>query len=251
MILLVISDLHIDTGKKLGTFGWKAKDFMSTLDRVIEHYDIDKVILNGDIFDLYKYSYTEIAEVNAKIIDYFNRKGFIQLRGNHDIWVPHTHDHFHIKNSAGKTIHIEHGHKADFLNGTRFGRFISVTMYSFLKWLVRFRWVERKFYSAVDYFDDVNRIPRKYNTIKYLMYALKLLKKYDMVILGHTHKLESHKVYYLNSKKIYLNCGTCSLRRFQAVVVDTESFDFETIKIPRKTEFDESQLPIFKRKGNQ
>ena len=121
-------------------------------------------------------------------------------------------------------------------------------MYSFLKWLVRFRWVERKFYSAVDYFDDVNRIPRKYNTIKYLMYALKLLKKYDMVILGHTHKLESHKVYYLNSKKIYLNCGTCSLGRFQAVVVDTESFDFETIKIPRKTEFDESQLPIFKRK---
>ena len=48
MILLVISDLHIDTGKKLGTFGWKAKAFMSTLDRVIEHYGVEKVILNPD-----------------------------------------------------------------------------------------------------------------------------------------------------------------------------------------------------------
>jgi predicted phosphodiesterase len=80
------------------------------------------------------------------------------------------------------------------------------------------------------------------------MYALKLLKKYDMVILGHTHKLESHKIYYLNNKKIYLNCGTCSLGRFQAIVVDTETFEYETVKIPKKSELVVSQLPILKRK---
>jgi len=248
VILLVISDLHIDTGGKLGTFGWKAKKFMATLDAVIDHYGVEKVVLNGDVFDLYKYSFKEIADANVKIIDYFSRNGFIQIRGNHDISAPHTHNHFNITNSTGKTIHIEHGHKADFLNGTRFGRFISITMYAFLKLLIRIRWVERTFYRAVNYFDDVNRVPRKYNTIKYLIYALKLLKKYDMVILGHTHKLESHKIYYLNNKKIYLNCGTCSLGRFQAVVVDTETMEYETIKIPKKSELDLAQLPILKRK---
>lgn len=246
MILLVISDLHIDTGGKLGTFGWKAKKFMATLDKVIEHYGVQKVVLNGDVFDLYKYSFKDIAQANEKIIDYFNRKGFIQIRGNHDIWVPHKLNHYHITNSAGQTIHIEHGHKADFLNGTRFGRFFSVTMYSILKLLTHISWVERTFYRTVNYLDDVNRIPRKYNTLKYLVYAFKLLKRYDMVILGHTHKLESHKVYYLNTKKIYLNCGTCSLGRFQAVIVDTETFEYETIKIPRKAELDESLLPILK-----
>ena len=245
MILLVISDLHIDTGQKLGTFGWKTKKFIDTLERVIEHYGVEKVVLNGDTFDLYKYSYNDIAETNAKIIEYFTQKGFILIRGNHDVWVKHTLDHYQITNSTGKIIHIEHGHKADFLNGTRLGRFLSLTMYSTLKLLVGIRWVERTFYGAVNYFDDVNRIPRKYNTFKYLMYALKLLKKYDMVVLGHTHKLESHKIYYLNSKKIYLNSGTCSLGRFQAVVVDTETFEYETIKIPKKSELDVYQLPAF------
>ncbi len=49
--------------------------------------------------------------------------------------------------------------------------------------------------------DEINHIPKKYNTIKYLTYALRLLKEYDVVILGHTHKLESHHTYYLESEK--------------------------------------------------
>lgn len=248
MILLVISDLHIDTGGKLGTFGWKAKKFMATLDAVIEHYGVNKVVLNGDVFDLYKYSFAEIAAENPKIISYFNKKGFILIRGNHDIWVSNTLDHFQITNSSGQSIHIEHGHKADFLNGTSFGRIFSVIMYAFLKLLVRFRWVERTFFRAVHYFDDVDRVPRKYNTFRYLVYALRLLKRHDMVILGHTHKLESHKIYYLNHRKIYLNSGTCSLGRFQAVLIDTETLEHETIKIGRKSELDVSQLPAMKRR---
>jgi hypothetical protein len=32
---------------------------------------------------------------------------------------------------------------------------------------------------------------------------------------------------------------------FQAVLVDTESFDYETIKIPKKLELDVVQLPDF------
>ena len=63
----------------------------------------------------------------------------------------------------------------------------------------------------------------------------KLLKNADVVIFGHTHKIETHKTYYLNSKKIYLNSGSCSHGRFQAVTLDTETLFYDTIKIAKQT----------------
>ena len=57
------------------------------------------------------------------------------------------------------------------------------------------------------------------------------LRSYDVVILGHTHKLEAHKTYYLNSKKLYLNTGTCSMGRLQAVILNTETLKYDTIKL--------------------
>lgn len=248
MKLLVLSDLHIDTGDKFGTFGWKPKKFIKVLDDIIKHYGVDQVVLNGDVFELYKYSYADIAARNAKLIDYFNSKGFIFIRGNHDLWNPKTKDHFNITNSKGKTLHIEHGHNADFLNGTSIGRFIGKLGFSFLKFIVKMQWAERLYFKIVEYDDEVNRVPRKYNSYKYLLYALKLLRKYDLVILGHTHKLELHKMFYINQRKQYLNCGTCSLGRFQAVLVDTETLANETIKVGRKVEFSVEDLPIFQSK---
>ncbi|MCB8964970.1 MAG: metallophosphoesterase family protein [Bacteroidales bacterium] len=245
MKLLVLSDLHIDTGDKFGTFGWKAKKFIKTLDTILNHYGIEQVVLNGDVFDLYKYSYQDILARNGALIDYFREKGFVFIRGNHDLWNPKAKDHYTIANSRGQTIHIEHGHNADFLNGTTIGRFIGLLGFYILKFLVKFRWIERMYFRIVEYDDEVNRVPRKYNSYKYLLYALKLLRRYDLVILGHTHKLELHKMYYINQRKQYLNCGTCSLGRFQAVLIDTETLANETIKINRKAEFTVEELPPF------
>ena len=245
MRLLVLSDLHIDTGDKFGTFGWKAKKFIKTLDTIISHYGIDQVVLNGDVFDLYKYSYPDILARNGALVDYFTEKGFVFIRGNHDLWNPKARDHYNITNSRGQTIHIEHGHNADFLNGTSTGRFIGKLGFYVLKLLVKLRGIERLYFKIVEYDDEVNRVPRKYNSYKYLLYALKLLRKYDLVILGHTHKLELHKMYYINQRKQYLNCGTCSLGRFQAVLIDTETLTNETIKITRKSDFSVEELPVF------
>lgn len=245
MRLLVLSDLHIDTGDKFGTFGWKAKRFIKTLDTIINHYAIDQVVLNGDVFDLYKYSYPDILARNGALVDYFSEKGFVFIRGNHDLWNPKARDHCNITNSRGQTIHIEHGHNADFLNGTSTGRFIGKLGFYVLKLLVKFRWIERLYFKIVEYDDEVNRVPRKYNSYKYLLYALKLLRRYDLVILGHTHKLELHKMYYINQRKQYLNCGTCSLGRFQAVLIDSETLTNETIKITRKSDFSVEELPAF------
>jgi len=245
MKLLVLSDLHIDTGDKFGTFGWKPKKFIKVLDDIIKHYDVEQVILNGDVFELYKYTYADIVERNTRLIEYFDTNGFIYIRGNHDLWNPKARDHFKITNSQGKTIHIEHGHNADFLNGTSIGRFIGKLGFYVLRFIVKMQWAERLYFKIVEYDDEVNRVPRKYNSYKYLLYALKLLRKYDLVILGHTHKLELHKMFYINQRKQYLNCGTCSLGRFQAVLVDTETLANETIKVGRKVEFSVEDLPIF------
>lgn len=251
MKLLVLSDLHIDTGDKFGTFGWKSKKFIKVLDDIIKHYGVDQVVLNGDVFELYKYSYGDIVERNARLIEYFDSMGFIYIRGNHDLWNPKAREHFNITNSQGKTIHIEHGHNADFLNGTSFGRFIGKLGFYVLRFIVKMQWAERLYFKIVEYDDEVNRVPRKYNSYKYLLFALKLLRKYDLVILGHTHKLELHKMYYINQRKQYLNCGTCSLGRFQAVLVDTETLANETIKISRKSEFSVDDLPAISFKSQQ
>lgn len=244
MILLIISDLHIDAGGKLGTFGWKPKKFIKTLNKIISFYNVNKIILNGDIFDLYKNSISEILRANKKILKFFRKNNCILIRGNHDIWLSNSLDHYDIINSKGNIIHIEHGHKADFMNGTKFGRFLAIFLYTLLKFFVKFKYVERLYFKVISRIEDMHRIPRKYNTLKYLLYALRLLKKYDMVILGHTHKLEEHKLYYLNQKKIYLNCGTCSMGRLQAIILNTETLKYETIKIPKKTKLKLEELPI-------
>ncbi|HPX04372.1 MAG TPA: metallophosphoesterase family protein [Tenuifilaceae bacterium] len=234
MNILVISDLHIDNGDNFGTFDWKPKRFIKTLEKIVEEYKIEQVILNGDVFDLYKYTFKDIYHKNFELISYFNRKGYIYIRGNHDLLNPFAKDSHLIVNSLGQSIYIEHGHNADFLNGTSIGRFIGRVSFALFEKLVKIPRFERWYFRVVEWDDEVNRIPKKYNTYKYLKYALKLLRSYDMVILGHTHKLESHKTYYLNSKKWYLNTGTCSLGRFQAVVVDTETLKHESIKIGKK-----------------
>ncbi len=184
----------------------------------------------------------EVYAKNFELISFLNRKKCIYLRGNHDLLTPHSKDSHLIINAQGKRIHIEHGHNADFLNGTSLGRAISRVGFILLKIATKFKWIERLYFKIIEYDDEVNRIPRKYNSYKYLKYALKLLRTYDVVILSHTHKLETHKTYYLNNKKMYLNTGTCSLGRFQAVILNTESLRYDTIKISKKGNLDTSQL---------
>jgi predicted phosphodiesterase len=95
---------------------------------------------------------------------------------------------------------------------------------------MNYDFIIKLYFRIVALEDQVNYIPKRYNTLKYLTYALRLLKENDLVILSHTHKLESNHTYYLNKKKRYLNSGTCSLGRFQAIILDTETLKYEMIK---------------------
>jgi predicted phosphodiesterase len=230
MNILVLSDLHIDACDNFGTFQWKEMDLIMQIEGIRDIYSIDKVILNGDVFELVKYTYDEIRKANPVLMRYFNDNDFVFIRGNHDIINEFSVDHLNITNSHGQTIHIEHGHKADWINGTRFGRGIGKLALLLLKKMSKYKYMMDMYFRLIALEDEINHIPKKYNTIKYLTYALRLLKEYDVVILGHTHKLESHHTYYLNQKKRYLNSGACSLGRFQGIILDTETMKYELIK---------------------
>ncbi len=234
MIVCVISDLHIGAKKQFDTFKWEADDFMKILDFVRLKYKAEKIILNGDVYDLYQNPFQDIKAANPELINYFKQEHFIYIRGNHDISVLSSLASYDTENSYGQKLHFEHGHLADFLNGTTIGRYVGRSSFKILKKIMHWKFVEKTFMQAVKYNDKVDQVPRKYDSYKYLSYALKLLQKYDLIVFGHTHKLEEHKTYYLNTKKIYINSGSCSLGRFQCIILDTESLKFETIKWGKK-----------------
>lgn len=228
MTILVLSDLHIDTHDNFGIFRWNENDFIQRIEYLRDKYNVDKIIFNGDIFELLKYRYNEIRDANPALLSYFvANRDFVFVKGNHDFVLDFTLDYYRITNSKGQIIHIEHGHNADWLNGTKIGRAIGKLGLSILKKMSDSARMMNLYFKIVAYDDQINHIPKRYNTIRYLTYALKLLKDFDVVILGHTHKLEAHHTYYLNRKKRYLNSGVCSLGRFQGIIMDTETLQYE------------------------
>src|ERR1035437_4393130 len=235
MNILVLSDLHIDTCDNFGTFQWNEMDLIMQIEGIRDIYNVEKIIFNGDIFELLKYTYDDIRKANPVLIRYFEDNDFIFIRGNHDIINEKAVDFYQIINSTGQIIHIEHGHNADWFNGSRTGRAIGKFGFSLLKKLSHRKSLMDIYFRIVAVQEQINHIPKSYNTIKYLTYALKVLQKYDVVILGHTHKLESHHTYYLNKKKRYLNSGSCSLGRFQGILMDTETLKYDLIKETRES----------------
>jgi predicted phosphodiesterase len=230
MKLLVLSDLHIADNRHLGTFGWEQEDFIGKIEAVRKELSIDKVILNGDTFDLYKSDYEGIVSRNRTIIDYLTEIGSVFIKGNHDFALGYGQNHFGIVNAKGEKIYIEHGHRADFINGTPAGRFIGHLFYKFLRLCAGLPLTRALYFRALAY-DEGFKGHGKYNSYKYLRYAVKLLRKYDMVVLGHTHKIEFHNTYWLNNRKRYINSGSCSFGRFQGIVIDTETLNHSTIRM--------------------
>jgi predicted phosphodiesterase len=248
MNLLIISDLHIGNNDHFETFGWKPEQFIAALKKVIYEEKIDRVILNGDIFELYKYSFDEIYNRNKSLIDFLlNNPDFIYLKGNHDAICRFGLTSTEVENRHGQKIYIEHGHSADFLNGTKLGRKLQTFGFNILRWMSTTGWVRRIYFKILELDEAINSIPKKYHSIRYLTHALRLLKDYDMVVLGHTHKIEAHKTYYLNNKKQYINSGSCSMGRFQGVIINTESLKFETLKFKNfKDLMKEYQKPVIR-----
>lgn len=232
MKLLVLSDLHIGNGNSLGAFGWNDDDFISRLELYRELYAIDTVILNGDIFEMYKYSFREIYRHHRKLLDYFFRDECILLRGNHDSVFSESRDELTLVNSSGKLIHFEHGHRADFCGYMAVRAFHRIG-FRLLRFSSLLGSIHRLSRFLTDRDESFDRVRLKKG--RYRRYAEGLLDGlYDVIVLGHTHAMESMEFRGRGGSKLMINSGTCSQGRFQAVVLDTESLEYFFIRDGRK-----------------
>jgi predicted phosphodiesterase len=230
MNILVLSDLHLSNHDHFSAFGWNEDDFLRKLDLVCTMYGVDRIVLNGDILELCKYGWHEIVKSNGRLLGYFAANDTVYLRGNHDFRAEDGLDHYTIVNSSGQSIHFEHGHKADFFGGTKIGRFLNDALFRGLKFLFGLSPV-RTLYFGILHREEGIVGQRKYNSYDYLRYALGLLERHDLVILGHTHEIEAHQSYKGSKSKLYLNCGTCTFGRFQGIVLDSETLRYELIRL--------------------
>lgn len=229
MKLLVVSDFHIADNAALCTFGWGEQEFIEKMEAVRKSHAIDRVVLNGDVFDLYKSNYEDIAARHGRLISYLRGIKAVFIRGNHDSALPFGQNHFGMINGRGEKIYIEHGHQGDFINGTRIGRCMGSLFYKFLKLLSRLPLTQALYFTYMEH-DEGLKGHGKYNSYKYLRHAVKLLRKYDVVILGHTHKIEVHNTYWRDRNKRYFNTGACSFGRFQGLVLDTETLRHRNVR---------------------
>ena len=230
MNILVLSDLHLSNNDHFSAFGWNEDAFLRKLDVICTMYGVDKIVLNGDFFELCKYDWQEIVKANGKILRYLATNESVYVRGNHDFSAEDGLDHYCMANSRGQKIHIEHGHKADFFGGTKAGRFLNDTLFSVLKRLFGFSPIRRIYFAYLHKEEGITG-QRKYKSYDCLRYAFNLLADNDVVILGHSHEIEAHQSYQGSKFKLYLNSGTCTLGRLQGIVLDTETLHYELIQL--------------------
>jgi len=229
MKILVFSDWHLDAGDPLGWFGWDEKRFIEKLEKTITYYQPDKIILNGDIFELYRYRKAEIVSRYKDLLRFLQRYSVIFIRGNHDS-ISHTGLDYYEISYEGKRILILHGHQADFLNGNSLMRLLVRIGMKILRLFSHITFIREWYIRVYKFLDTKPLDSRRENDFKYLAYAIRLLdRKYDAVILGHTHQQEDLVLYQRVRKKYYLNSGTCSRRRFQGIFFDIERWTYTLI----------------------
>ena len=228
MRLLIISDLHICApGMDIDKFQWGEDEFISTLVKMKNEKNIDKVIINGDIYDLYFFDYNDIKKGYQKLSKMIEESDWvIPLRGNHDELLTKFDDFFIIGN-----ILIEHGNKGD-VNGLKF---LSDTFYFFAKIMdsiiLKVPFLRKKYLSSFRQYASKNESKAEKNTLNYIRYGLDRLRYFDVVVFGHTHQLQKMELTYGDVKKNYYNCGTCTGHRFQGVVLDTNTGAGELIDV--------------------
>ena len=228
MRILVISDLHVCApGMDIDKFQWGEEEFISILLRIKDEYKVDKVIINGDIYELYFFEYEDVKVSYSKLVELIeNSDWIIPLRGNHDELLTKFDDFFIIGN-----ILIEHGNRGD-AHGIKF---VSDIFYFFAKILdsiiLRIPSLRKRYISTFRKYFKENEFKAEKNTLDYIRYGLEKLRYFDTVVLGHTHQIQKMEFTVGNTKKYYFNSGACINHQFQGVVLDTESGDGEIVDV--------------------
>ena len=236
----IISDLHLADGKRRDDFKKNLAKFKNFL-RMVKKQKA-QLIIAGDFLELWQTNPIDIAKTYSDILNELISLEVKIIIGNHDYYLYHfrklnfLHDSYKIPgpnpsllSRAG--IFIQHGHQFDRFNDPkrliRIGNLAAMsagimedlhpdldeTAMSFLKTL------RKKLKSAFSPIHTPGTNKKQYlshggDFSEYLTGVKKLLKKYDYVILGHTHKPGTA----LNGR--YLNSGSWTSLKPTYVEVD-------------------------------
>ncbi len=216
--IVVISDVH------LGTYGCRATELLKYLKSIKPK----KVILNGDIIDIWQFSKRYWPETHMKIVRKLMKfvvegVDVYYLTGNHDELLRKFADlhmgKFHLQN---KLILELNGKKAWFFHGDIFdvtmqhskwlakmgaiGYDSLILINSFVNWVLSIFGKEKMSFSKkikAKFKDAVKFINRFEETAA----ELAIENKYDYVVCGHIHQTEIREIANENGKVTYLNSG--------------------------------------------
>ena len=231
--VLIVSDLHLGLGDIVNS--------KLLFDRLkAESINFDKVILNGDILETWKYGSlgvtTDYRKSKVKKIfksipglEEFLRSDKVHvILGNHY----YTLIKFGFNNKSitlfkdGAMTYITHGNDCD-----------GKTSFEYIKkqsswWVVAGAWLSSKVSEVFNFFKwstikdseaDINKLFYSYNNeedkiLKYANYLSRKLKPYGYkrIILGHTHHQERKR---LTNYMWYTNTGSYSLEHYNRVIL--------------------------------
>ena len=261
--LVVLSDIH------LGTHGCRAEELINYL-RTIRP---KKIILNGDIIDIWQFKKKYFPKSHLKVIrmllDFLSKGTKIYyLPGNHDE-ILRKFNGYGIKNFkiSNKAVLKLNGKKAWFFHGDVF----DITM-KYSKWVAKLGGIGYDFLIRLNYRTNRFRAligKEKISFSKYIKYKVKQAVKYvnqfeeialdiarennyDYVICGHIHQpiirdqiVNERKITYLNSGDWIENLTSLEYNNNRWKLFEYDPNDFRHLKKERNSNIDKSTSELF------
>jgi len=216
--LVVISDVH------LGTFGCQAKELLAYLNSVKPK----KLILNGDIIDIWQFRKSYFPKSHLKVIQKIINMSVegtkvIYLTGNHDEMLRKFSD-VKVGNLtlADKIVLRLDGKKAWFFHGDVFdvsiqnakwlarlggwGYDILILLNQFINfWLLKFK--KEKYSLSKKIKNNIKKAVKYIQDFENVAAELAIDNNYKYVICGHIHHPQIKRIVNKNGTCLYLNSG--------------------------------------------
>ncbi len=216
--LVVISDVH------LGTYGCHADELLSYLNSI----DPKKIILNGDIIDIWQFRKRYFPKSHLKVIKKlinFSAKGVevIYITGNHDEALRRFSDTKLGNFSLVDKLVLElNGKKAWFFHGDVFdasiqnakwiaklgswGYDLLIRINRYINWFL-LKIGREKYSLSKKIKNSVKKAVKYINDFEQVAADLAIENEYSYVICGHIHQPKMEKKTNRNGSCIYLNSG--------------------------------------------
>lgn len=216
--IVILSDIH------LGTYGCHAEELL----RYLKTIKPDKIILNGDIIDMWQFSKRYWPKSHMQVIKHITG---LLAKGTKVIYLPGNHDEmlrkfagfklggFRIDNKVvlrlnGKRAWVFHGDVFDVT--MRYSKWLAklgafgydtlIVINTFVNWCLQ-KIGREKISLSKRVKDSVKSAVKFINNFEKTAADIAISNAYDFVICGHIHQPEMKKVETEKGSVMYLNSG--------------------------------------------